>query len=70
MPLPNSITLVKDKADESQDFKDGLTKDEREAAERLKASFGLVERSNEEVIDLELKKNYYYLLDENNVIID
>ena len=68
----NDILLVPDAVDmeEKEKIDDGLTQDQREVAQQLKESFGFTERSEEEEIELKLEKNKYYLLDEENNIID
>ncbi|CAI2366906.1 unnamed protein product [Moneuplotes crassus] len=64
--IPGEVDIKK-KEELSQD---GLNNDQREVANKLKESFGLAERSEEEEVELDLTKNTYYVLDENNIIID
>ena len=59
-----------DEADEEKEEDDGLTEEERLAAKELKESFGIVQRSEEEILELEPEKGYFYVLDENNIVID
>jgi len=48
-----------------------LSSQEKLAAEELKASFGIKHTEHvEERVELELKKGYYYVLDEDNTLID
>lgn len=60
-----------DEKEKEEEKVDGLSEQERATAQQLKQSFGIESgKMEEERMKLELKKNHYYLLDENNVVID